>query len=167
MQQETVDELKEKIKTLQKQLDVIQTQADEVTQRVEEHDNKLARRMDVKDELSILGDRLGELQEDVLEFRYWTLKERTGGRWDADYSQGNQGAAGVDVFYSAQAMNRELQKELHYRLNLDSFSKELGEVHKPTGRRDTVSAEGTRKWSKNLFHGGELHIVLDERGMEP
>ena len=167
MSYQTVDELEENIRTLKKQLDTIEGQSEEIKERVAEYDDDVARRMDVKQELKILGNRLGELQEDVLEFRYWTLRERTGGRWDADYSQGNMGAAGADVFYSAQAMNRELQRELHYRMDLDSYTEEKGQVHKPTGRRDTISAEGTTKWSKSLTHGGKLHIMLDERGMEP
>lgn len=81
------------------------------------------------------------------------------------YSKRDAGAT-HDAHYGAKAQERQLYREVFWPLNLNSDEWDFKQTAHTRHETDTVTAEGTRKYSKTIG-GRTVTVLIDNRGYSP
>lgn len=134
---------------------------------LDEYDDVREEREEFDDVLRRFRSCLQALAMECLDAKQKIMQVQTGGLMESDEFHRNIKPGHDDAFFGAQAANREMNREVYWPLQLEEWEKEKATQKNRRGDLDPVGAEGTTKYTKRMASGATVHVVVDERGMEP
>lgn len=161
------EEIQDAIDMVRVQFTGVQESYIDTQYMLDEYDDVRDERKEFEEVLKRFRTCLQSLAMECLDAKQKIMQVQTGGLMESDEFHQNIKPGHDDAFYGAQASNREMAREVMWPLELEDWESTRGVAEGPAGRPGTVSAEGTRKYTKRLSTGGTVHVVIDDRGREP